>query len=94
LENKRISRIDGLKNYRYKYKKDGKWIIKRRLKGVPENATEVEKHLYRYTNLTKTRESMRRGLEPGTPTERSKRIKGTYTKRVVLKNGKTKPIKL
>lgn len=91
LEDKIITGVYGLKNYTYIDKKGNK---KRRLKGVPESAKEITKNNFRYVNLVKTKEGLRRGLEPGTQIDRSKEIKGTYTKRVVLKSGETKPIKL
>jgi hypothetical protein len=96
LENKRITRINGLKNYIYsvKDKKTGKWVNKRRIKGVPLSAKQLKKHQYSYVNLIKTKEALRRGLIAGSQIERIKVIKNTYTKRIVLKNGKTKPIKL
>lgn len=96
LEDKKINAIFGLKNYRYlvRDKKTGKWVQKRRLKGVPENAIEYEKHKYKYTNLLKTKEALRRGLPAGSQIERTKEIKNTYTKRIVNKDGTTKPIHL
>ena len=92
LENKVITYIGGLKNYKYKVKKEGKWLTKRRLKGVPESAKQIGKHKYTYTNLLKTKEALRRNMEPGVPIERTKVIKGIYTKRIVNKDGTTKPI--
>jgi hypothetical protein len=95
LENKKITEIKGLKNYRYIYKdkKTGKWVKQRKIKGVPYNAIEFKKHKYRYVNLLKTKEALRRGLNAGTEIERIKVIKNTYDKRIILKSGFTKPIK-
>jgi len=49
---------------------------------------------YRFFNLLKTKEALKRGLEPGVLTERIKKIKNTYDKRIVLSNGDTKPIEI
>jgi hypothetical protein len=44
--------------------------------------------------LVKTKESLKRNIEPGVITERIKEIKNTYDKRIVLFNGETKPIEI
>lgn len=95
LEKKKIISIHGLKNYKYLYydKKTNKWKKHHLIKGVPKNAIEYEKHKYKYVNLLKTKESLRRGLNAGSQIERIKIIKNKYTKRIVDKKGNTKPIK-
>lgn len=95
LEGKRIKAVYGLKNYEFEYidKKTGKKIRKHRIKGIPERAEEIAKHTYRYVNLVKTKESLRRGIPSGSEVERTKIVKNTYTKRIVNKDGTTKPIK-
>jgi hypothetical protein len=96
LENKLITGVYGLKNYSYKFrdKLTGKWVEKRKIKGIPTKAEKIDKSTYKYINLVKTREALRRGLIAGSEMERIKQVKGTYEKRIVLKSGKTKPIKL
>lgn len=96
LENKKITGVYGLKNYTYLYfdKKLKRWKKKHRIKGIPEKAVEIEKHKYRYINLVKTKEALRRGLISGSEMERIKVVKGTYNKRIINKDGTTKPIKL
>lgn len=90
LEDKFVTEIKGLKNYTYIT--DGE--IKRKLKGVPEKAVEVEKNRYIYSNLIKTKEAMRRNLKPMTKINRVKVITGEYTKRIVINKRETKPIEL
>jgi len=90
LEDKIVTYISGLKNYKYI---DG-GIEKRRLKGVPSKAIEVKPNTFEYFTLNKTKESLRRGLEAGVQTKKTKVIKSTYNKREVNEDGTTKPIKL
>lgn len=96
LEHKIVTEINGLKNYRYEYTDPatGKLVKKRRLKGVPEKADLIAPNTYAYENLIKTKESLRRQLDPGVLIKRVKHIKGTYDKRTVLENGETKPLEL
>ncbi len=107
LEDKIITEIKGLKNYKYINTKGNEvW----RIKGVPvirgrkiriftdEKETEVNaveqinEKSFRYFNLMKSKEALRRGKEPGILTERIKEIKNTYDKRVIFADGNTKPI--
>lgn len=90
LENKIVTEIRGLKNY--KYIENGE--EKRRLKGVPLKAINTGENTYEYFNLVKTKESLRRNLEAGERIKRVKEIKGTYTKRIVFADGETKPIEI
>jgi hypothetical protein len=55
---------------------------------------QIEENKFRYYNLVKTKESLKRNIEPGVITERIKEIKNTYDKRIVLFNGETKPIEI
>ncbi len=64
------------------------------IKGVPKTATKTGKNSYKYTNLVKTKESMRRNLTAGVKTERTKMLTNKYEKRYVTKSGTTKPIHL
>lgn len=89
-EKKLITEIRGLKNYSY-IGENKKHYDK--IKGIPKSAEKVQEK-YIYKNLLKTREAMRRKLEPGVIVEREKILKLTYEKRIVLKNGQTKPLKL
>jgi len=87
-----VTEIKGLKNYTFI---DPKTLSeKRRLKGVPEKAELVGENIYRYFNLIKTKEGMRRNLDAGVLVERGKEISGIYDKRIVLSNGETQPIVL
>lgn len=88
--------VRGLKNYKYKYfdTKLNKYIDGRRLKGVPNNAVKIDENKYEYFNLLKTKEALRRNLDSGVQTKRTKVISGKYTKRIVFSNGETKPIEL
>jgi len=90
LENKTITEIRGLKNY--KYIENGE--EKRRLKGVPNKAVQIGPTSFEYFNLVKTKESLRRNIEAGTRIKRAKNITGKYDKRIVFADGETKPIEI
>lgn len=105
LEQKIVTEIRGLKNYKYIDLEKDKKVI-HRLKGVPSLSNEIiifdghefkksekltEKD-YRYFNLIKTKESLRRNLEPGILTKRTKHVSEVYDKRIVTNEGETKPI--
>lgn len=89
-EDKIVTKVNGLKNYTYI--KDSE--LKRRLKGVPMKAVEVSPNMYEYDTLVKTKEALRRGLEPGINIKRTKVISNKYDKRIVGPDGWTKPIEL
>lgn len=89
IENKIVTEIRGLKNYKYIDTEKGEV---HRIKGVPVSATKTGENSYTYENLIKTKEGMRRGLTPGILIKRSKIITGIYDKRVILSNGETEPI--
>jgi hypothetical protein len=93
-EDKLITEINGLKNYKFEFVKDGELIKITRIKGVPTKAKLIDKNKYEYFNLMKTRESMRRKNYDGRLIRRVKQISGKYTKRIVLPDGNTKPITL
>lgn len=108
LENKIVTEIKGLKNY--KYIKSGKeyW----RVKGIPtitdkkvikiegENRVELDKvkqtgeKEFTYINLTKTKEALRQGKQPRKLAERVKQLKHEYDKRKVFLDGSTEPINI
>lgn len=88
LEEKLVTEIHGLKNYKYIENEK----FKRRLKGVPEKAIEIDANLYEFTSLMKTKEGLRRKIDPGILVKRIKKISGEYTKRIVNNDGTTKPI--
>lgn len=90
LEDKIVTEISGLKNYKFLSGSQ----LKRRLKGVPEKAIEVIPGTWEFENLLKTKEAIRRNLDAGVLTKRTKTISGKYDKRIVLSNGETQPIKL
>lgn len=87
-EDKIITRIDGLKNYRY----TAAGVDRRRLKGVPMSAVETGPMSYEYFNLLQTKEALRRGLPAGVLTKRIKELTGKYDKREVFADGTTQPI--
>ena len=89
LENKIVTEIKGLKNYRYTENNEEK----RKLKGVPKNAVEVEKNIFKFHNLVKAKEGLIRNLDMNVKIERSKTISNKYDKRIVNES-ETKPIKL
>lgn len=92
-----VYQINGLKNYKY-YKLDSltEGNIYHKLKGVPGKAQKIGDNEYRYFNLVKTKESLRRKdeIEAGILVGRKKVISGKYDKRIILENGDTKPIEL
>lgn len=93
IENKIVTEIKGLKNYKFCKLKDGKQEEeKRRLKGVPANAEQVGENDYIYYNLINNKEALRRNLLPGVKIKRTKHINNIYSKRKVEKDGTTKPI--
>ena len=110
VENKLITEIRGLKNYKY-IEAAGNEVW--RVKGVPVNkgktikifheddsetevptVEQIDENKFRYYNLVKSKEALKRNIEPGVIMERLKTIKNTYDKRIVLQNGETSPIKL
>ncbi len=86
-ENKLITTIYGLKNYEYICES----IRIRKIKGVPKDAKFINDH-YEYESLIKTKEGLRRNIEPGTTIKRTKYISSTYDKRNVVDTGQTTPI--
>lgn len=110
VENKIITEIRGLKNYKY-IEAAGTEVW--RVKGVPVNkgktikifheddtetevptVEQIEDNKFRYYNLVKSKEALKRNMEPGVIMERLKVIKNTYDKRIILSDGETKPIEL
>lgn len=89
-ENKIVTNISGLKNY--SYIENSEEI--RKIKGVPKYAKQIEKNTFEYYNLIKTKEALRRQIDPGVKIKRTKVLRNKYTKRIVLDNGETEPIKL
>lgn len=90
-EQKLITEIRGLKNYRFVDK--GKSL--RKLKGVPSNAVmTISENDFEYFNLLKTKEALRRNKVSGVLTKRTKHISNKYDKREILSDGSTKPLKL
>lgn len=87
-DEKIITDVRGLKNYRYI--EEGKEF--RKLKGVPAKAQQLSENDFEYYNLIKTKEGIRRNKTPGVLIKRTKHINNTYTKRIVLEDGTTKPI--
>lgn len=89
-ENYQVTGIGGLKNY--SVLKDGKEFFK--IKGIRQDSKKTGDNTYTYKTLVKSKEALRRNITTGVLTERKKVISGNYTKRIVDKNGETKPLKL
>lgn len=89
-EEKIITDVRGLKNY--SFIENGQ--LERKIKGVPKKAIEIAPNIFEYENLIKTKEAMRRNMEPGYEIRRIKQLTNKYDKRIVLENGETKPIVL
>ncbi len=91
LEDKSIKKINGPKDYAY-ITSDGK--EKKKLKGVPNNAEQIDENTYRYNKVIRFKEGIRRGIQPGTSIEVKKILKRNYDKRIVMNDGSTMPIEL
>lgn len=93
-ENKTVTNIRALKDYVYIDENENE---NRMLKGVKKGAEQLtqDADVFQYKRMIKTRESLRRLdlLPPGTFIDQIKLLSGTYNKRIILKNGLTKPIK-
>lgn len=89
-EDKIITEIRGLKNY--KFILDNK--EQEKIKGVPKNAKKTGMNEYSYQTLLKTREALIRNLPPGILTNRKKILSLVYDKREILENGNTYTIRL
>lgn len=109
IEDKIVTKIYGLKNYRYttpakageqRRLKGVPTDTGRTVKIFEGGEREVRfveqtgEHEFKYYNLLKTKEAIKRGLEPGVLMERIKKIKNTYDKRIVMPDGETKPIEI
>jgi len=88
-EKKTVTSINGLKNY--EYIEDGRNEKIELLKGVPKvNVFDGDR--YNFQTLMKTKEALRRNLQPGILTDRYRTKKFQYDKRIVYPNGLTAPI--
>jgi hypothetical protein len=95
LEEKRITEISGLKNYKYLNEKGQEVEV---IKGISRNAKKIvrlngttEYHIKKYL---KTKQSLRQNKESGESYIMVKQLRHEYDKRKILKDGNTKPIKL
>lgn len=94
--------IDFTGNWTYSENEKGEpsvqyvYVDKRKVKGVKKNSLQLTRFEFEYLRMIKTRESFRRvdGKPAGTFIKQRKKLTGKYTKRVNLKDGKTKPIQL
>jgi hypothetical protein len=106
LEQKRVIKINTLKDYDYidfspqtpdKILPGRKLLVSygRKLKGVKKNSIQVSDFEFQYLRMIRTRECFRRidGLPAGTFINQRKKISGNYSKREVLKFGKTRALK-
>jgi hypothetical protein len=89
IEEKIVTEILGLKNYKYV----DKGIFKHRIKGIPKTAVK-NGDLFEYYNLIKTKEALRRQIFHGKKVKRTKKLKSTYKKRIVNADNTTKPLVL
>lgn len=91
-EDKKVINVRTLKDYVYI---DESGAEKHMLKGVKKGAIQLEPdaNVFRYKRMIRTRESFRRKdlLPAGTFIEQMKFLTGDYSKRQILKDGKTKP---
>lgn len=90
LEEKIITDVRGLKNYAY-ISNDK---LENKIKGVPRKAAQVDANTFTYTSVLRTKEALRRNMDPGQNIKRTKILTNKYTKRIVLDDGETKPIEL
>jgi hypothetical protein len=92
LESKVLTHVHGLKNYEFI---DSKGEKQRKLKGVPKSAIKLEgKNRYQFIAMIRTKESLRRNIDSGIFEIKTKDLSLKYDKRLVLKDGKTKPFQL
>lgn len=92
LEDKRVTEINGLKNYKY-IDTDG--TEKHTIKGISKNAKKLSENKYEVTRYKKTKEALRHDKESGKQEIQIKELTHKYDKRIINKNdGNTKPIKL
>lgn len=93
-ENKIVTDIRGLKNYKY-FKIENPKEVFHRVKGVPSKANKISDTQFKYKSMVHAKEGLTRNLDSGTWIDREKNIKGIYDKRILDKQtGLTKPIKL
>lgn len=95
-ENKKVTKIEGLKNYEYENEKGEQILV---IKGISKAAKKetdrlTGREVYKTQKYYKTKQSLRQGKEAGQSFEMIKELKHKYDKREVLNNGETKPIKL
>lgn len=91
LEDGTVTNIEGLKHYQY-YLQDGH--LKEKLKGVPKSAIKLNDGGYMYDKFIKTKEGIRRKIEPGTIVTVKKYNRHKYDKREIFADGSTKPLKI
>lgn len=61
---------------------------------IHDSVSQTGNSSFEYWNILKPKEALKRGLEPGVLTKRTKVLSGRYDKREVFKDGNTKPILL
>lgn len=95
-EKKKVTRIEGLKNYEYENEKGESVLV---IKGISKNSKkEVDrltgKEKYHTQKYYKTKQSLRQNKQAGESYIMTKELKQKYDKREVLENGSTKPLKI
>ncbi len=91
-EHKTVTHIHGLKNYEFTDLKTGE--KQRKLKGVPKKAENLGENRFRFISMVRTKESLRRNIDAGIFEVKEKKLNLKYDKRIVLKDGNTKPFDL
>ena len=90
MEEKIITEVRGLKNYSCISGDE----MENKIKGIPKKHTQLSKNTFQYKSVMKTKEALRRQMDPGKEVLRTKILTNKYTKRIVLNDGQTKPIEL
>jgi hypothetical protein len=90
-EEKLITEISGLKNYKYIDENGEERVV---IKGISRNSHKVSEGVYEIKKYYKTKGSIRQNKEAGEAFVQTKELRHKYDKRIVLNDGDTKPIKL
>jgi len=91
LEDKLVVEVRGLKNYTYI---DSDKFMHDVIKGVSKNSKKISHNEFEKLSYLKTKEALRRNKEAGSKKISTKKLTHVYDKRIVLKGGQTKTLKL
>ena len=89
-EPKRITEINGLKDYKYEYNGETRAVIK----GISRHSIKESEGVYRTQKYYKTKGALRQNKEAGESYFQIKELRHKYDKRQVLGDGSTKPLNL